>query len=340
MPTRRLAAPAAVLLLAACGHSDAFIPAPQGSDTPFDGLQPVRLTFSPDSDLTPSWSPDGSRLLYTFAVPNDPDRDRCVGVLPGGGGSRLDEKCPLTDINSDSTTVSRWPAEGPDNQMAWTEYQTFVGRVTPDRGAIRIGSFDPTDPGEPVRTLPYLAPSGLVHDVPTHLAWLSADELVYVANAATFARPCINCPFQEYLQGLEVVRLILHPAPATVVVVPGTTGATSLSAAPDGSGFYFTLAGDSQIHFHNVVSGLSAPVHDFGSLGVPEEASVYAGTLVARIGDSLATVVLATGSASVFSDTSWVLGAVRLAPDGSHVAAELAPASQPNLIDLYLLEVP
>jgi len=54
--------------------------------------------------------------------------------------------------------------------------------------------------------------------------------------------------FVEVLQGLEIVRLVLNPRPATVVVVPGTTGATSLSAAPDGSGFYFTLAGDPQVH--------------------------------------------------------------------------------------------
>ena len=341
MTIRQLGAPAAVIvLLTGCGHSDSFTPASQGSNNPFDALQPVRLTFSPDSDLTPSWTPDGSRLLYTFAVPNDLDRDRCVGVLPAGGGSRVDEKCPLTDFDGDSTTVSRWPVVGPGNQLAWTEYQTYVGRVTPDRGSIRIGSFDPADPGEALLTLPYLAPSGLVHDVPTHLAWLSADELVYVANAATFLRPCLNCPFVETLQGLEVVRLVLNPRPATVVVVPGTTGATSLSAAPDGSGFYFTLAGDSQVYFHNLTSGLSVPVHDFGPLGAPGEASVQAGILAATIGDSLVTVVLATGATTVYSDTNWVLGATRISPDASHVVAEMARASQPNLIDLYLLEVP
>jgi len=210
------------VMLPGCGHSDPFTPASQATTGSFDTLQPIRLTFSPDSDLTPAWSADGRRLFYTFAIPGDPDRDRCVGVLPAGGGSRVAEKCPLTDVAGDSTTVSRWPAPGPGNLMAWTEYQTLVGRRTPDAGAIRIGTFDPADPGKPVRTLPYLAPSGQLHNVPTHLAWLSPNELVYVANAADFFADCRGCPTIEHLQGLEIVRLVLKPEPATLSIVPGT----------------------------------------------------------------------------------------------------------------------
>lgn len=330
----------ALLVLAACGHSDAFNPRAQGTTAPFDSLHPIRLTFSPDSDLTPAWSSDGSRLFYTFAVPNDLDHDRCVGVLPGSGGSRVAEKCPLTDISGDSTTVSRWPAPGPGNLMAWTEYQRAQGRVTPDFGAIRIGTFDPADPGEAVRSLPYLAPSGLVHDIPTYLAWLTPNELVYVANAATYLRPCLNCPFQEYLQGLEIVRLVLDPRPATVVIVPGTAGATSLSAAPDGSGFFYTLAGDSRVFFHDESSGQPSVAYDFGASGAPDNASVQGDLLVARLNDSLQVVNLTTGAVSVYGDTTWLLGTPTLSPDGRHVAAEMARTTQPNLIDLYLFEVP
>jgi len=86
------------MMLTGCGHSDPFTTTAPGNQGPFDDLLPTRLTFSADSDLTPAWSADGSRLFYTFAVPADPDHDRCVGVLPGGGGSRVAEKCPLTDV--------------------------------------------------------------------------------------------------------------------------------------------------------------------------------------------------------------------------------------------------
>jgi hypothetical protein len=321
----------------ACGHSDPFTPASQATTGPFDTLQPIRLTFSADSDLTPAWSADGRQLFYTFAVPNDPDHDRCVGVLPGGGGSRVAEKCPLTDVAGDSTTVSRWPAPGPGNLMAWTEYQTRLGRIPPDAGAIRIGTFDPADPGQPVRTLPYLAPSGLVHNVPTHLAWLSANELVYVANAADFFADCRGCPTTEHLQGLEIVRLVLKPEPATVLIVPGTAGATSLSVASDGSGFYYTLAADSQVYFHDVASGTPVAVHDFGQLGVPSDASVNAGILAALVNNRLAIVTLATGATTVFSDDNWILRLSKIAPNGRQIAVEAARLSQ---TDLYLLEVP
>jgi len=210
----------------------------------------------------------------------------------------------------------------------------------PDVGAIRIGTFDPADPGKPVRTLPYLAPSGLVHDVPTHLAWLSPDELVYVANSAAFFAECRNCPILEHLQGLEIVRLVLQPEPATVVIVPGTTGATSLSVASDGSGFYYTLAGDSQVHFHDVATGLSTVVHDMAPLGVPVDASVHNNLLAARIGDTLAFVTLPSGTTSVYADSNWILRAATLSPDGGHVAIEVEQRLQPQLVDLYLLEVP
>jgi hypothetical protein len=328
------------VLMLGCGHSDPFTPASQGSTGPFDALQPTRLTFSPDSDLTPAWSADGSRLYYTFAIPRDPDHDRCVGVLPGAGGSRVAEKCPLTDVAADSTTVSRWPAPGPGNLMAWTEYQTFVGRVTPDVGTIRIGTFDPADPGKPVLSLPYLAPSGQVHDVPTHLAWLSPDELVYVANAAVFFPPCRGCPIIEHLQGLEIVRLVLNPEPATVVIVPGTTGATSLSVASSGTGFYYTLAGDSRVHFHDLVSGQSTVAYDLAPLGIPDEASVHAGILAARIGDSLAFVTLQTGATTVYADPDWILRSLTLSPDGSRAAATVEKRPEPGLVDLYLFHVP
>jgi hypothetical protein len=103
------------------------------------------------------------------------------------------------------------------------------------------------------------------------------------------------------LQGLEIVRLALNPEPAT---------------------------------------GPSSVVHDLAPLGVPVDASVHAGILTARIGDTLAVVTPPSGATSACTDTNWILGSVALAPDGVHLAIEVQERLQPKIVDLYLFEVP
>src|SRR5437879_277497 len=80
---RRLtAAVGLALALASCGHSASFVAPGTGSDRPFAGGSPQRLTFNLGDDRAPAWLPDGSGLVYSFQRLDRPARDRCLGLLP------------------------------------------------------------------------------------------------------------------------------------------------------------------------------------------------------------------------------------------------------------------
>lgn len=81
-------------LLAACGHTEPFATADETSDGPFTDAVPIRLTHAEGADLHPAWSVDGSAIVYSYRR-GTVDRDRCLGVLPAGGGTRRAEVCTL-----------------------------------------------------------------------------------------------------------------------------------------------------------------------------------------------------------------------------------------------------
>jgi hypothetical protein len=83
---------AALALLAACGHSEPFTTADQRNDGPYAAAVPVRLTHADGADLHPAWSEDGSAIVYSYRR-GTADRDRCLGVIPAGGGTRRAEVC-------------------------------------------------------------------------------------------------------------------------------------------------------------------------------------------------------------------------------------------------------
>lgn len=82
MPRHSPTVVSVLLLLAACGHDDPFATPPADRGQPFAPTSPVRLTFNPLDDRTPSWLPDGSGIVYSTEAPDRADHDRCIAVLP------------------------------------------------------------------------------------------------------------------------------------------------------------------------------------------------------------------------------------------------------------------
>src|SRR5256885_8297828 len=98
------------LVVAGCGHSASPAAPETGSDRPFAGGSPRRLTFNLGDDRAPAWLPDGSGLVYSFQRLDRPDRDRCLGLLPPQGRRLLRTLCDANPPAADPTNVLTEPA--------------------------------------------------------------------------------------------------------------------------------------------------------------------------------------------------------------------------------------
>ena len=86
-----------------------------------DGSRPVRLTRSPLAELTPAWSPDGSRLAFSASRAEEAPFDIIV-VNADGTGRRN-----LTRTASVSEAAPRWSPDG--KRLVYTTDSGLSGRV-------------------------------------------------------------------------------------------------------------------------------------------------------------------------------------------------------------------
>lgn len=361
-PARRssgLARLAVALAVLGCSHTEPFPPGSVDNPGPHDGTIPIRLTFDPGVDQFPGWLRDGSGLLYSYEVTTAPDHDRCLGLLPPGGGSRRVEQCATGDIPHDSTNALLSSAAGPGGQVAWVE---VVGRRTlagPQGGGLRVGRLGEGLNARLVQPLPYVSPGGLRHDMATHLAWLGDSALVYLGNELIYFAACSTCKLDTVPAGREIMLLNIGRNPISLEIVPGTFEATSLSVAPDGGVLYFTVAGDSRVYGRVLATGTVAVIHDFGALGIARDVSVNGTSLVAVVGgqviyyshpqygplqvDQGGTVYhigLMTGVVTPITTADRLARHPAISPDGRQVAVEITAVAPLGPPDLYLYPAP
>jgi len=335
--TGRAALPALALLgaLAACDHAQPFGAGPAEPDVPFSSSFPRRLTFNAGGNQAPSWLPDGSAFIYTYAL-NRPDHDRCLAILPAEGGHQLRTICHTPLIGDADSTNTLWdPAVGPDSSLAYVRESSLPYDLAPKRREIVVASLAAPDPGRAVVTFPYTAPDGGLHTGASHLAWLGPNVLVYIAEDVSY-----------YTQGtfadtiitpLEIVRADVSTTPATLTAVPGTTGATSL-AVDSLRGIIYTLPGDTRVYRVEVIGGAPTVLYDFGAAGVPTEAQVRGSVLVALLGPRLVRATLGDPALVTMAapDTTQQMGRLALSPSATRLVVELTGAAP---ADLWLLQV-
>jgi len=354
----RIRTPAALVLaqLVACTHTEPFPTDPPGPGGPFDPNPPVRLTFNPGQDLTPSWRTAQPGLLYAFQT-SQADVDICIGVLPPGGGARLAEKCFLDDPSGASRDVLTDAAEGPTGRLAWMETHHPAGFYSPDRSVLRLGALDRADTGLVLREMPYFAPSGRTHSLASHLVWLGADTLAVVAADVNYSQPpgCPFCPIDTILVNPEIALFDLTQSPAGETDIPGTLGATSVWPSADRTALLYTLAGDSRVFQQTITGGTVTVLHDFGAGRVARDAQVGSGRLwavvdgstggVADRGGRLSVVDLVNGQETLYPDLNRYFRRPAVHASGGRVAVQGYGVTYPapdtiieTVADLWLID--
>ena len=227
--------------LAACSHTDLPTTDGLGAEGPFGTVSPIRLTFNSGQDLYPSFSEDGTSIIYTYQVPGRTDRDRCLGVLPAAGGSRLFEVCETRLAFADSTDVLADGALSTEGQLLFVQATSRIGGQVPTSSRLYLA--DTAD----------IAARRLLLTMPTSFAGSSVDWLADVRWIADDAFLALGQQFTTIgLQGaardtiyvpLAVARGTITQSGATLQPITGTEGATNYARSQDGGSIIFTRGG-------------------------------------------------------------------------------------------------
>lgn len=134
-------ASAMTLALVACGHSEPFVTEDQEITGPFAAGAPLRLTYSPLTDVGIGISADGQWLTYQYER-GTPDRDRCVAILPAAGGQRQAELCAWErgePVESDGLANAMLRGDG---MVLFTKHSGFIGNLTSDSAGFYLTRSD------------------------------------------------------------------------------------------------------------------------------------------------------------------------------------------------------
>ena len=325
-----------------CEHTTPFSFDKDVSTTPLQKGDPVRLTYNPGLDTRASWLPDGSAFLYTQEQLGRPDRDQCIAVMPGTGGTITRLVCADSDVAADSVNVLLAPAVSPEGRLAYLRTSTLAnrGRPTPDRAGVVLATYAAPQPGTVIQSLPYFSPDSQPVDMVSDIHWAAGSVLFYLADH--FQIVCLNmsCTVADTsLTGLEVDRIVLAPSGPILTAVPGTVGATALAiAGPDT--VFFALAGSGKVH--RLVVGAPADSVIFTFSGPVTGMSAASGRLVAAVGGTLHLLTLATAADSVLlvPGLTDIMDHPALDPTGHFLIADVTDTSTGLPPDLWLWRIP
>lgn len=340
--TPRLAVAAALTLVAGCGHSEPFEVTQPTMDGPFSTEYPIRLTFSDGDDRTPSWLPDGSGIIYSSERLDEPAHDRCLLVLPPGGGTVDRSICVNALTHEDSTDRLESPAVSGSGRIAFLRAESRIGLQKGPRMWLMLGTIDDPLAAMPVTPVPYFAASNRTHFNASHLQWIGADRLVYLGENL-FYEGSTFFP-DTFTTGLEIMRGDASREVMALIPVPGTDYASSVAGGGDDDTIVFTLGGDSRVYRRSLASGEQTVLYDFAAAGIARDVQLHGSTLVAIVGGSvffqfedahgwvqrdeggyLHVVNLETGAEQVRAPEGTLFRRPSISPDGRYVVVEASP---------------
>ncbi|MES2304177.1 MAG: hypothetical protein V4558_01645 [Gemmatimonadota bacterium] len=350
---------------AGCGHSEPFLTgAPPGQDGPLLVGAPTRLTYGDGMDLVASISPDGATLLYAFqpykppppATLSRPDVDRCIGIMPVGGGSRR-EICRADNAGLDSTDAFEQASLGSDGALLYAAYASRIGAPAVNTGALRLGTVDAPYPGRVLLTTPNFV-SGLSFDHFGAIRWISATSfLVEVHDQQIFSNGGNDTRSDTFPLGVGILRGELNGGQATFSMVAGTDSASGFDLSVAKDSIYFTRLDDARLYVVAIAGGtrravftepangatrryLRDPVRIGNRVAVVGQdyqqrenlkfppgqppLGLGAGSVVKAIGpgDGIASSLLATNGSNSTQGSFAAFGALAASPDGCRLVVE------------------
>jgi hypothetical protein len=309
-----------VLLVGACGHTEPFVTADQEIEGPFNAGAPLRLTYSPLTDVSIGISADGQWLTYQYER-GTPDRDRCAALLPSGGGQRQAELCTMTTGEDGQTDGLANAMLRGDGMVFFTRHSGFIGNLTSDSGGLYATRADTTMPH--IKLMDLLAqPSGATRVWASIMnpVWVAENELLVMAvrhhlvNINACIPPgCIevrNPPrdgdrttFRDTIPlGVEFARLHLDGSTVAVTSLAGVDDAIAWShdASTDLLHYVVQRTNDPDLYHESVADTVMAmPVA--GGSPTPRYGTPQPGTnhLLERVHG------VASGHGRVFISRSW-----------------------------------
>lgn len=225
--------PALFLLSVACGHSDPFGTTPTGSDSPFSASTPTRLTYNSGTDSAASWTEDGKGLIYLYS-PGGGNGDRCIGLIPPGGGTQRWQLCDTRADRADSAKSFSAPALASDGRLLYLQALAQRGRLAPDQTFLWLADS----------ATPFVRRS--LVSFPTNIggrgiSWLSDAQWVapdaFVARAGDFSvgQACNSCPIDTTVTAVSLVRGTINASGATLALIAGTADAPIHALAEAGA---------------------------------------------------------------------------------------------------------
>lgn len=274
----------AALAVYGCSHEQPFETPDTGSSRPFAPGTPTRLTYNAGGDYRAAWTADGSSFLYSWQYFHGPEHDRCLGQVPSTGGSSTRTICNPNPAAADSVDLFDTPSPSDDGRLLFIRGSGVNGVISPGWQGIFVGPLSDPLAATQVLPLPYAIPGGRTHSTISTARWLSRYRVMYVGQSVQYSNEYKGAPLDTLVTGLEVVEMDMRGPQPTLVVVPGTYGASSLALSDTRDTLYYTLINDSRVYRVVLATGEYAVVHDFGSGGIARDVTVRGGQLVAVVG--------------------------------------------------------
>lgn len=228
--------PAFLLLAAACGHSEPYTTTPTNTDGPFGAAVPTRLTYNSFTDSAASLTADGQGLMYLYT--GFANGDRCIGLMPAGGGSRRWELCDTRFEAADSGKSYSAAALSSDGQLLYISALARRGRDAPDRTTLWLADSALPFQRRALISFP-INVGGQGVSWLTDAQWTGPDNFIARAGLLSVAKECDRCPLDTTVVPAGMVRGTITATGATLSFVPGAESPEVMALAENGGVIVF-----------------------------------------------------------------------------------------------------